>query len=128
MPSRTSISSPSARNRTATSSKGAKKGRAGSIDVDSDREGFLSPYFREMAVHDVMSRDEEREAAIRIATLRRSYWESILSYPSFIPGILGLVEETLGSGNSKKKAQPATGTEDQPHDRYALPMSRSSTQ
>jgi RNA polymerase primary sigma factor len=59
-----------------------------------------------MAVHDVMSRDEERDAAIRIATLRRSYWDSILAYPSFIPGILDLIEETLGSGSGKKKKLP----------------------
>ncbi|MEZ4381970.1 MAG: hypothetical protein R3A79_11535, partial [Nannocystaceae bacterium] len=59
-----------------------------------------------MAVHDVMSRDEERDAATRIATLRRSYWDSILSYPSFVPGILDLVEDTLGAGTGKKKKLP----------------------
>ena len=66
--------------------------------VDSDREGPLTPYFRDMAVHDVMSRDQEFEAAVKIATLRRSYWTAILAYPSFVPGILGLIEEALGSG------------------------------
>jgi len=56
-----------------------------------------------MSVHDVMSRDEELEAAIRIATLQRGYWAALLAYPSFIPGILSLVEESLGGGKNQDK-------------------------
>ncbi|MCB9565674.1 MAG: sigma-70 family RNA polymerase sigma factor [Myxococcales bacterium] len=69
--------------------------RRAPANVDSDSEGFLTPYFREMATHDVMSRDEELAAAIRIAKLRRTYWASILSYPPFIPGILELARQHL---------------------------------
>ncbi len=86
---------PSARSKTGSRAK----------NIDSEREGYLTPYFREMATHEVMSRDEEYEAALRIATLRRSYWTSLLAYPSFVEGILGLVEESLGAGK-KRDALP----------------------
>lgn len=86
---------------TSSSSAGRIRSTKRAAVVESDREGPLTPYFRDMSVHDVMSRDEELEAAIKIATLRRSYWTAILAYPSFIPGILGLVEESLGSGKTK---------------------------
>ena len=57
--------------------------------------GFLAPYFRDLATVDVMTRDEELGAATRIATLRQSYWRSILSYPPFIDGICELAREVL---------------------------------
>ena len=42
-----------------------------------------------------MTRDEELGAAVRIATLRQTYWRSILSYPPFIDGICELAREVL---------------------------------
>ena len=60
-----------------------------------DNAGFLAPYFRDLATVDVMTRDEELGAAVRIATLRQTYWRSILSYPPFIDGICELAREVL---------------------------------
>ena len=60
-----------------------------------DNAGFLAPYFRDLATVDVMTRDEELGAAVRISTLRQTYWRSILSYPPFIDGICELAREVL---------------------------------
>ena len=77
------------------------------LPPDADHEGFLSPYFREMAAVDVMTRDEELAAAVRIATLRRAYWLALLAYPSFIPGIVGLARELLDAS-----AQPTAAMDE----------------
>ncbi|MBK8263599.1 MAG: sigma-70 family RNA polymerase sigma factor [Nannocystis sp.] len=84
----------------------AKASRAGLPDFDGDSEGFLTPYFREMSAVDVMSRDEELAAAIRLSNLRRAYWMALLSYPSFIPGIIGLAQELQDA-----KSQPSAEME-----------------
>ena len=60
-----------------------------------DNAGFLAPYFRDLATVDIMTRDEELGAAVRISTLRQTYWRSILSYPPFIDGICELAREVL---------------------------------
>ena len=70
---------------------GHEQGSAGT----SDATGFLTPYFKDISSVDVMSRDEELSAAVRITTLRQSYWKSILSYPPFIDGICDLARELL---------------------------------
>ncbi len=57
--------------------------------------GFLAPYFRDLSNVDVMTRDEELQAAIRLTNLRKSYWKSILSYPPFIDGICDLARGEL---------------------------------
>jgi RNA polymerase primary sigma factor len=59
---------------------------------DSDSPNFLSTYFREMAELDVMSAEEELEAATRIFNLRKDYWRALLAYPPFVDGIVALVE------------------------------------
>jgi len=60
-----------------------------------DNTDSLTPYFHELATQDLMTRDEELAAAVRIATLRQTYWRSILSYPPFIAGICELAGEVL---------------------------------
>ncbi len=67
------------------------------VETDSNVEapGFLAPYFRDLSAVDVMTRDEEFAAAVRIATLRQTFWKSILSYPPFIDGICDLAREVL---------------------------------
>ena len=57
--------------------------------------GFLAPYFRDLSNVDVMTRDEELQAAVRLTNLRKSYWKSILSYPPFIDGICDLARTEL---------------------------------
>ena len=61
----------------------------------AEAAGFLAPYFRDLSAVDVMTRDEEFAAAVRIATLRQTFWKSILSYPPFIDGICDLAREVL---------------------------------
>jgi len=62
-----------------------------------DSTSFLAPYFRDLSNVDVMTRDEELQAAIRLTTLRKSYWKSILSYPPFIDGICHLARAELST-------------------------------
>ncbi len=59
---------------------------------EADSANFLSVYFREMSDLDVMSAEEELEAATRIFHLRKEYWLAILSYPPFMDGIVGVIE------------------------------------
>ena len=44
---------------------------------------------------DVMSAEEELEAATKIFELRREYWKSLLSYPPFIDGIVDYIEAKI---------------------------------
>ena len=60
-----------------------------------DNPGSLTPYFHDLGALDLMTRDEELAAAVRIASLRQTYWRSILSYPPFIAGICELAREVL---------------------------------
>lgn len=61
----------------------------------SDRDlGFR--YFDEIAAIDVMTRDEERANAARLAKLRQAHWESLLSYAPLADGIADLTAGVLG--------------------------------
>jgi len=60
-----------------------------------ESQGFLAPYFRDLAHVDVMTRDEELAAAILLTNLRKTYWKSILGYPPFIDGICDLARAEL---------------------------------
>ena len=63
--------------------------------TSSESTGFLTPYFKDLSSVEVMSREEELQAAVQIANLRQLYWKSILSYPPFIDGICDLAREVL---------------------------------
>jgi RNA polymerase primary sigma factor len=77
------------------------------LDTPSESTGFLAPYFRDLSTVDVMTREEELEAAIRISTLRRTYWRSILSYPPFIEGICDLATQLLPDSEPRTEALAA---------------------
>src|SRR5690606_16690063 len=62
---------------------------------DADSANFLNVYFREMSDLDVMSAEEELEAATRIFNLRKEYWLAILSYPPSMDGIVEMVEARI---------------------------------
>jgi len=64
------------------------------VDV-SDAQGLLAAYFRGLSAVEVMNKDEELAAAVRIASLRATFWRSILNYPPFIDGICDLAREVL---------------------------------
>jgi RNA polymerase primary sigma factor len=78
--------------RTKTWPKGSRPSSGGSAKGEADSANFLSVYFREMSDLDVMSAEEELEAAVRIFNLRKEYWQAILSYPPFMDGIVTMVE------------------------------------
>ena len=61
----------------------------------TDAQGLLAAYFRGLSTVEVMNKDEELTAAVRIATLRTNFWRSLLSYPPFIDGICDLARELL---------------------------------
>ena len=72
----------SGRARTSTSAKG-------------DDTSFLGVYFREMSDLDVMTPEQELQAATRIRKLRVDYWRAILSYPPLIDPIAELISEQV---------------------------------
>ena len=80
------------------------RGTAPHSDAEGLDSGFLAPYFRDLSAVDVMTRDEELAAAIRISTLRRSYWRAILAYPPFIDGICDLALELLPADEGRTEA------------------------
>jgi RNA polymerase primary sigma factor len=91
-------------NRTATAQTHAQPARtraAAPHDEGTGESGFLAPYFRDLSAVDVMTRDEELAAAIRIANLRRTYWRAILSYPPFVEGICDLAAELLSGDEGR---------------------------
>lgn len=55
----------------------------------------LEPYFRNMAKLPLMTADEERSAAERIARGRVELWKAILSYPSFAEPVVEFVATSL---------------------------------
>jgi len=56
----------------------------------------LTTYFRDLAEVDVMTKDEETAAALKIAELRKGLWVSILNYPPFVAAVCSLLRERLG--------------------------------
>lgn len=64
-------------------------------EVEEEGPNFLGVYFREMSSLTVMTPEEELATATRIASLRLSYWNALLSYPPFIDGIITLIEKNL---------------------------------
>ncbi len=56
---------------------------------------FLGLYFREMSGLGVMSPEEELRVATAIATLRRTYWAALFSYPPFSDPIAAVIEAKL---------------------------------
>lgn len=80
--------------RSKTWPKGSRSSGRSSKD-DTDSASFLSAYFREMAELDVMSAEQELEAATRIFNFRRQYWIALLAYPPFIDGIVAFIEAKI---------------------------------
>jgi RNA polymerase primary sigma factor len=66
----------------------------------TDAQGLLAAYFRGLSAVEVMNKDEELAAAVRISNLRTAFWRSILSYPPFIDGICDLARELLPAETS----------------------------
>ncbi len=80
-----------------------KRGAKGSTrTTEEDDRSALSLYFREMGAVDLMSPDEEREAAMRIVARRESFWRAIFDYPPFIDGICALIDEILNEERCPK--------------------------
>ncbi len=73
----------------------------------AEASNLLAPYFRDLAGAPVMTKDEEVEAAGRIAELRRGFWRAILSYPPFIDGICDLAAEVLPEETCPREALAA---------------------
>ncbi|PRQ07767.1 sigma-70 family RNA polymerase sigma factor [Enhygromyxa salina] len=82
--------------RTKSAGSGKATGKAAArAKSDADSANFLSVYFREMSDLDVMSAEQELEAATRIFGLRSAYWQTILSYPPFIDAIVTSIERQI---------------------------------
>jgi len=81
----------------------AGAGRKGRSKRDSDSANFLSVYFREMSDLDVMSAEEELEAATKIFNLRKAYWLALFAYPPFAEGILDLIQAEVDGEEAPSK-------------------------
>jgi RNA polymerase primary sigma factor len=64
----------------------------------------LNAYFRDLSEVEVMSKDEETAAALKIAELRRGLWVSILSYPPFVAPLCALVRQRLPAAECPDEA------------------------
>jgi RNA polymerase primary sigma factor len=62
---------------------------------EADGESMLGLYFREMSDLDVMSPEQEKASAERIAALHGAYWTALFSYPPFVEAICAAVHATL---------------------------------
>jgi len=79
-----------------------------------DAKSPLNAYMRDVAKGEVLSANDEKRLALRIADLKRRHWRALLSYPPFVPGIVDLILEVLGEqivaddddGESKPKGAP----------------------
>ena len=78
----------------------ATKTRRSKPRGSSDESNLLGTYFREMSALDVMSPDEEREAATNIANLRISYWKALFAYPPFVEAIVDFVDGHIDDENT----------------------------
>ncbi len=82
----------STRPRSATGTQSRRtKSRPNARDRSGDESNLLGTYFREMSELDVMTPEEEKEAATRIAMLRIGYWQAIFSYPPFVEALCDFV-------------------------------------
>ncbi len=70
---------------------------------DADSANFLNVYFREMSDLDVMSAEEELQAATRIFELRKAYWLALFSYPLLSDGIVEVLEAKLDADELPSK-------------------------
>ena len=68
--------------------------RSTSRVVDKDAS-FLAMYFREMAALEVLKPEEEFDHARNLEALEIEIWKALLSYPSAVDYILGIVESRL---------------------------------
>ena len=82
----------SSRPRTAAKSTTRRKSSRSS----SDDTNLLGTYFREMSELSVMTPDEEKAAATKIAMLRVGYWTAIFSYPPYTEGLMGSIPSLHG--------------------------------
>ena len=81
--------------RSTTWPKGSHSSKVRAPKGEADSSNFLSVYFREMSDLDVMSAEQELEAATRIFNLRKDYWLSIFSYPPFMDGLVAMLEAKI---------------------------------
>ncbi len=75
---------------------GGQKGASGEKRArGDDGETTLGTYFREMAESNVMSAEEEAQAARSIARRRAEYWRALLMYPPYTEAVLDFMLENL---------------------------------
>lgn len=63
-----------------------------------DGKSPLNSYMRDVARGEVLSAEDEKRLATRIADLTRGHWRALLGYPPFIPGIVDQILKALGEG------------------------------
>ncbi|MDC0723644.1 sigma-70 family RNA polymerase sigma factor [Nannocystis bainbridge] len=67
----------------------------------------LTTYFRDLSEADVMTREEETTAAIKLVHLRRGLWTALLDYPPYAEPIGALLRERLSEDDCPSAAVTA---------------------
>ena len=91
----------SSRPRTASKTTTRRKSTSGR----SDETNLLGTYFREMSELSVMTPEEEKASATKIASLRTTYWEDIFSYPPYTDGVMDFLESEMKDKEGFPKAE-----------------------
>ena len=68
-----------------------------------DETNLLGTYFREMSELNVMTPEEEKAAATKIAMLRVGYWYAIFSYPPYTEGLCNVLEAEMDEEDLPKE-------------------------
>ncbi|MCY0987243.1 sigma-70 family RNA polymerase sigma factor [Nannocystis sp. ILAH1] len=71
---------------------------ADSSKAPAQESGYrpLTAYFRDLSEVNVMTKDEETAAALKIGELRKGLWVALLNYPPFVEPICALMRQRLG--------------------------------
>lgn len=64
-------------------------------EVDDVTEGMLARYFRDMAIHTVMTPEEEVRAAREFQEAEIDRWRAVLAYPPALPLVIRRVEQAM---------------------------------
>lgn len=85
----------------------ARRAPASNSAAEAPDPRELGSYFRGMSAVDVMSREEELAAAVRIADLRRGFWRALLGHAPFVAQICAFARELLPTETCPEEALAA---------------------
>jgi RNA polymerase primary sigma factor len=73
---------------------------------DDLTEGMLARYFRDLAIHTVMSPEEEVKAAKEFQDAEINRWRAVLAYPPALPMVVRIVEASILEAQTENAQLP----------------------